>query len=43
MLEAGGVVTDVLGGTHYLDTGDIVAAGPASHAKLVRITREAFG
>ena len=43
VLEAGGVVTDVLGGSNYLDTGDIVAAGPASHARLVRITREAFG
>lgn len=43
VLEAGGVVTDVLGGEHYLDTGDIVAGGPALHATILEITREAFG
>jgi myo-inositol-1(or 4)-monophosphatase len=41
--EAGGLVTDVSGGDSALDTGDIVAAGPAVHAMLLKITREAFG
>jgi myo-inositol-1(or 4)-monophosphatase len=43
VLEAGGVVTDVLGGDSYLDTGDIVAGGPGFHATILEITREAFG
>ena len=41
--EAGGVVTDVLGGNTYLSTGDIVAAGPDMHSTLLEITRSAFG
>ncbi len=41
--EAGGVVTDVLGGNAYLSTGDIVAAGPDMHSTLLEITRSAFG
>jgi myo-inositol-1(or 4)-monophosphatase len=41
--EAGGIVTDPLGGQTYLDTGDIVAGGSGLHPMLVEITREAFG
>jgi myo-inositol-1(or 4)-monophosphatase len=41
--EAGGVVTDVLGGRNFLDTGDIVAGAPGLHATLLEITSEAFG
>ena len=41
--EAGGVVTDVLGGSTYLDSGDVVAAGREMHETLLAITREAFG
>jgi myo-inositol-1(or 4)-monophosphatase len=40
--EAGGVVTSVTGGTTFLESGDIVAAGPGIHATLVEITRAAF-
>lgn len=43
VMEAGGLVTDVLDGQTYLDTGDIVAAGPTVHARLVGITKKAFG
>jgi myo-inositol-1(or 4)-monophosphatase len=41
--EAGGVVTDVLGGPGFLDSGDVVAAGREVQAMLLAITREAFG
>ena len=41
--EAGGVVTDPLGGQTELDTGDLVAAGPAMHAFMLEITERAFG
>jgi myo-inositol-1(or 4)-monophosphatase len=41
--EAGGWVSDVVGGLRYLDTGDIVAAGPQLHPALVAVTRAAFG
>ena len=41
--QAGGVVTDVHGGNGHLATGDIVAAGPSLHAKMLDITRAAFG
>ena len=41
--EAGGKVTDVLGGETHLDTGDIVAAGEGLHATLLDVTRAAFG
>jgi myo-inositol-1(or 4)-monophosphatase len=41
--EAGGVVTDWGGEDRALDTGDIVAAGPALHATLVEITVAAIG
>ncbi len=37
--EAGGRVTDTTGGPSFLD-GNIVAAGPAIHARLVEVTRE---
>jgi hypothetical protein len=36
-------VTDVLGGDHWLDSGDIVAAGRGLHGTLLAVTREAFG
>jgi myo-inositol-1(or 4)-monophosphatase len=41
--EAGGVVTDPLGGDRCLDTGDILAAGPDLHRAMLEITRKAFG
>jgi myo-inositol-1(or 4)-monophosphatase len=41
--EAGGRVTDVVGGDSTLDTGDIVAAGARLHPMLLAVTREAFG
>jgi myo-inositol-1(or 4)-monophosphatase len=41
--EAGGKVTDVVGGETHLDTGDIVAAGEEFHAVLLEVTRAAFG
>jgi myo-inositol-1(or 4)-monophosphatase len=40
--EAGGIVTDVLGGNRFLETGDVLAAGPSLHAEMLRITRAAF-
>jgi myo-inositol-1(or 4)-monophosphatase len=43
VLEAGGRVTDVLGGSSYLQTGDIVAAGKRLHASMLAVTRSAFG
>jgi myo-inositol-1(or 4)-monophosphatase len=43
VLEAGGRVSDPLGGDGYLDTGDIVAAGSGMHPPMLEITREAFG
>jgi len=41
--QAGGVVSDVLGGDTQLETGDIVAAGPRLHRFLLETTRKAFG
>jgi len=41
--EAGGRVSDVLGGDAWLDSGDIVAAGPAVHSRMLEVTRRAFG
>lgn len=41
--EAGGRVTDVVGGSSFADSGDIVAAGLEMHAALLEITRAAFG
>jgi myo-inositol-1(or 4)-monophosphatase len=41
--EAGGKVTDVVGGDSTLDTGDIVAAGERFHATVLEVTRKAFG
>ena len=40
--EAGGTVTDVVGGRNFLETGDIVAAGAGFHPILVEVTRKAF-
>jgi len=40
--EAGGVVTDVIGGESSLDTGDIVAGGPQMHRAILNVTRKAF-
>lgn len=40
--EAGGIVTDILGGDDFLGHGDVVAAGPAIHAAMLDITRGAF-
>ncbi|NIQ84829.1 MAG: inositol monophosphatase [Acidobacteria bacterium] len=41
--EAGGIVTDPLGAQTELDSGDILAAGPAIHAFMLDVTRRAFG
>jgi len=41
--EAGGIVTDPLGTQTELETGDILAAGPAIHAFMLEVTRRAFG
>jgi len=41
--EAGGTVTDVVGGNSSLETGDIVAAGAEFHPALLDVTRDAFG
>lgn len=41
--EAGGVVTDVGGGQSMLETGDVLAAGPAMHDRMLPVTRDAFG
>lgn len=41
--EAGGIVTDTLGARTELDSGDILAAGPAIHAFMLEVTRRAFG
>ena len=40
--EAGGLVTDVVGGGSTLDTGDVVAAGPDVHARMLEVTKPAF-
>jgi myo-inositol-1(or 4)-monophosphatase len=40
--EAGGRVTDVLGGNSMLRSGDIVAAGAGLHPQLLEVTRAAF-
>jgi myo-inositol-1(or 4)-monophosphatase len=41
--EAGGRVTDVVGGDSTLDTGDIVASGSQLHPMMLSVTKEAFG
>lgn len=41
--EAGGRVTDVVGTDRSMETGDIVAAGPNLHEKMLEVTRRAFG
>jgi myo-inositol-1(or 4)-monophosphatase len=41
--EAGGHVSDVVGGDTFLDTGDIVAASAGFHPVLLEVTRAAFG
>lgn len=41
--EAGGRVTDVIGGDGMLDTGDIVAAGSRLQPWMLSVTRNAFG
>jgi len=40
--EAGGIVTDPLGTQTQLETGDIVAGGPAIHRFMLDVTRRAF-
>jgi myo-inositol-1(or 4)-monophosphatase len=41
--EAGGRVTDVIGGDSFLESGEILAAGPALHGTMLVVTRGAFG
>ena len=43
ILEAGGRVTDVVGGDGFLESGDILAAGTALHGAMLEVTRPAFG
>jgi myo-inositol-1(or 4)-monophosphatase len=40
--EAGGRVTDVVGGDGFLRSGEILAAGPALHEAMLTVTRSAF-
>jgi myo-inositol-1(or 4)-monophosphatase len=40
--EAGGIVTDVVGGDSFLRTGDIVAGGDGIHPAMLGLTRSAF-
>jgi myo-inositol-1(or 4)-monophosphatase len=41
--EAGGVVTDFQGRSGFIETGDIIAAGPEIHPEMLAIVREAYG
>jgi myo-inositol-1(or 4)-monophosphatase len=41
--EAGGIVTDVVGGNGFLDSGDIVAAGQKMHPVVLDVTRSYLG
>jgi myo-inositol-1(or 4)-monophosphatase len=41
--EAGGTVSDLFGGDTMLESGDIVCAGPQLYAKMLEVTRKAFG
>ncbi len=34
--EAGGIVTDINGGNRYLETGNLIAAGPHLHAAMLK-------
>jgi myo-inositol-1(or 4)-monophosphatase len=43
ILEAGGRVTDVVGGDGYLESGEILAAGTALHGAMLEVTGPAFG
>jgi len=43
ILEAGGRVTDVVGGDGYLESGDILAAGTPLHGVMLEVTGPAFG
>jgi myo-inositol-1(or 4)-monophosphatase len=40
--EAGGVVTDFQGRGGYLESGDIIAAGPRVQADMLRVVRDCF-
>lgn len=40
--EAGGTVTDVVGGAGFMESGDIAAAGAEFHPALLAVTRAAF-
>jgi myo-inositol-1(or 4)-monophosphatase len=40
--EAGGIVTDFGGGTHYLRTGNIVAGNPAIHKEILKEVKKVF-
>jgi len=43
ILEAGGRVTNVVGGDGFLESGEILAAGTALHGAMLEVTRPAFG
>lgn len=40
--EAGGIATDLVGGQSSLVSGDILAAGPELHARMLKITEPEF-
>jgi len=42
VLEAGGTVSDFFGNPDFLEAGNIVAASPALHGRIVEITRRHF-
>jgi len=41
--EAGGKVTELTGGDGFLDSGDILAAGPRLHSAMLAVTQDSFG
>lgn len=43
MEEAGGVITDYRGKDGYLESGDVVAAGPEVHGELLEVLRRLHG
>ncbi len=40
--EAGGLISDVIGGTRYFDTGNVLAANPHIYNGMLEITRAVF-
>ncbi len=42
LTEAGGVVTDFMGGDNYIETGDIIGAAPGVHATVLDVIKRVF-